>query len=261
MASPTINSNALSNMSGLSEAELQRRAESLVNVGTGKIDALSALDAALAGLTTLDKPSMESFTAAGSASLDVHAIDDPVQAYTQQKAMAGFAPEGVQAPSLGGPAAMLEKMGKSGASKMNGFCCECGCPPPKPAVSSPERGSSPVAAAPQAPSRDQPSTPANTVAPSRATPQARRTGFGLDGSQGNPNDPNPSATPAAPSSGPSAADVQASQSQVDDIGSTDIQFEIIKNKMQQMSQIQDMMSNVVSSMHDQGMTAINNSKA
>ena len=276
MPTNAVSNNALSNMSGLSDAELQKRAQSLVDVKTGKISALSALDAALADATNVSggQAAMANFTAAGSMSIDVHAIDDPLSAFNNgNKAMDGFAGEPPPPPQIGGPQAQLEKASKSGAKKMTGFCGCCPPPapppaPPPPAAVSPEKPSPvaatpPAAAAPEAPAvpapaRDQPTAP---TAPGRVVPQGRRSGFGLDGSAGNPTTPNNTATtPSSSTTGPTNADIVGAQSEVDS-GSSDMQFEILKMQVNRMSQIQDMMSNVVGAMSDEAMGAIRNVKA
>ncbi|HEY4223870.1 MAG TPA: hypothetical protein VGO62_21090 [Myxococcota bacterium] len=282
----TIQNNSvgnLSNMTGLDEAELAKRAEQMVDVKTGKISALSALDAALveAQLGT-SGANMDAFTAAGSASVNPHAIDDPTQAFTANQAMGGFAPEAPPPPSIGGPQATLEKAAKSGGSKMSGFCgggnysppppppAAAPPPPPPPAVTSPEtpKAPPPVGAAP--PSEDQPSTgsnssdrgtPAPVVAQSTGTKRAMMNGF-LDGAGGSPGLPSAGAPTAstAPAAGPSTADVDEASSDLDS-DSTNIQFEVLKMQMQKMQQGQDALSNVISAMADEAKTAINNVKA
>ncbi len=261
--------NHLKNMTGLSEAELQRRAEQMVDVKTGKIAALSALDAALVQSSMGQTATMASFTAAGSASLDVHTIEDPAHAFTHSQPFAGFAPEPPPAPAIGGPQGQLEKASRAGGKKITGFC-GCHCPPPPPCepepppVFSPEGGANHVATPP--PSQD--ATPPQTAAPAPQTPPApevtprahitaqMRTGFGLDGAGGAPNGD----APATSSQGPSAADLTGAKSDLD-AGSSDMQFEILKMQIQRMSQVQDAMSNTINAMTEEGMTAIRNAKA
>ena len=85
--------------------------------------------------------------------------------------------------------------------------------------------------------------------------RVRRSGFGLDGSGGAPT-----GAPAASASGPSAGQFASAASDLDG-NSNNMKFEILKMQIQKMTQIQDAMSNVISTMSDQGMTAIRNAKA
>ena len=68
---------------------------------------------------------------------------------------------------------------------------------------------------------------------------------------------------AAGSAGPSGSlDVSAASAQGDiDASSRNLQFEMLKNQVARMSEMQNLMTNVMSAMHEQGMTAIRNVKA
>jgi hypothetical protein len=251
-------------MSGLSEAELAKRAEQLVDVKTGRIDALSALDAALVAVSGGgQKATVDSFNALAAATASPHVIEEPSHQYTHGTPKAGFAPEPPQPPSIGGPAATLEKAGKAGASKMSGFCGGISQPPPPPAPPPPEPAKpqpfspeTPNAPTPQAAplTQDVSSAPvAATPTPARPTATSTgpsRRGF-IDSSAGG-------SAPKAGSSGPSKADIAAAQGSVD---STNIQFEMIKMQVQKMAEVQNAMTNVLAAMQEQAMTAIRNSKA
>lgn len=267
-ASPLQN---LAHMTGLSEAELQRRAEQLVDIKTGKIRGLSALDAALVDAAIADGKA-PAFQAVATA--DPHAIDEPTHAYTHGVPMAGFAPEAPQPPSIGGPLAQLERQAKTGAHKIEGFCGGYAPPAPPPApppraISNPESPSAP--GSPSAP--EVPAPPAVTAPPPAAPPPPAagdrppatggRVGTGplTTSSSGGAR----KGFVDAPSAGgvhvgPSSADTAAASGQVDSL-SRDMQFELIKNEIQKMSQIQQAMSNVVSTMSDEAQVAIRNTKA
>lgn len=309
----------LSQMTGLSQAELAKKAEALVDTKTGKISALAALEAALVDAASAGKTNMESFTAAGSASPSPHAIDEPMHEYTHGVPMEGFAPEPPAAPSIGGPAALLERSAKLGAGRVSGFCGGCYPPPPAPPPpqttspeappppppSSPESGGNsgaevvvlggtppaaveaqaPPPPAPTAPTAPAPVAPPQSVAPTppspsspvivtrpvvpptptrprafmTAAPPTARGGF----VQPSPTASNAKSGAAAGSTGPSGSlDVSAAGAQGDiDANSRNIQFELLKQQVQKMSEMQNLMTNVLSAMHEQGMTAIRNVKA
>lgn len=313
----------LSQMTGLSQAELAKKAEALVDAKTGKISALAALEAALVDAATAGKANMESFTAAGSASANPHTIDEPLHEYTHGVPMDGFAPEPPAPPSIGGPAALLERAAKLGAGRVSGFCGGCYPPPPPappppvspeapaaPPPSSPESGNNaggevvlgptpssvesqtapppaptaptapttsappPQSVAPTAPAPTSPTSPSVVLAPPTApaapnktrafsstvpAPSARKGGF----VQATSTPGTAKSGAAAGSAGPSGSlDVSAAAAQGDlDANSRNIQFELLKQQVQKMSEMQNLMSNVLSAMHEQGMTAIRNVKA
>ena len=276
----------LSQMTGMSPAELARRAEGLVDAKTGKIAALSALDAALvANTSTAGKSAADAFAAMGAATANPHAIEEPSHVFTHGAPQGGYAPEPPAPPSIGGPLALLEKSAKSGASRMSGFCGGCTPPaPPPPAevlVVSPEGGGSAPAAGGCGP--DQPATvlaTSDTTAPFVATPappappaatpgvpvrtqrsplsnaaqalQGRMRGF----------EAGSAAPPGAGGrvGGPPASDQASLQGDLD-ANSRNMQFELIKNEIQKMTQLQNAVSNTLAAMHEQAMTAIRNAKA
>ncbi len=117
---PLVN---LSQMTGLSPAELQRRAEQMVDVKTGTINALKALDAALvANTSTQGKASSDAFAQLAVSSANPHAIDDPAHTFVHGAPQGGYASEPPAPPSIGGPLAQLEKAAKAGQKKISGFC-------------------------------------------------------------------------------------------------------------------------------------------
>ena len=256
----------LSQMTGLSQAELAKRAEQLVDAKTGKVSALSALDAALAQALLGSGPTMESFTAAGAASARPHTIDEPVQAFSHAQPMAGFAPEAPAPPSIGGPAALLEKAAKLGAGRISGFCGSCYQPP---AVNAPEGGNNGgggvVVVSPPASQVSPPAPPASSsppaVSPLGFATSSAPVSLAKKGFAGAP----PATTGAAaggqaPSNSTIGTDTAAVQGQLD-TGSMAIQFEVLKNQMARMAEMQNLITNTMSAMHEQAMTAIRNVKA
>jgi hypothetical protein len=292
------NLSTLSQMTGLSQAELAQRAEQLVDQKTGKIHALSALDAALVDASTgSGKSTLEAFASLAAANQKPHAIEEPLQAFTHGLPMAGFAPEAPAPPSIGGPAAQLDRSAKDGARRVAGFCGGCQPPPapPPPAVSSPEGGSSGggdvVVSAPEAPSAPPATPPPAEAAPLPAAPPpaaARPAAAPAPPAPAPPprSTPKPSfapgqpaftptggltssrrgfagAAPGAPAAPPPSFNPAASAATQSEIDSTsrNIQFELLKNQIQKMAEMQTLRSNILSSMHEQGMTAIRNVKA
>jgi hypothetical protein len=119
---------SLAQHTGLSEAELQRQAEQLVDVKTGKIRALSALDAALlVSQTGVNQGTAQSFEALAAASQQAHVMESPVQAFTRTasnaNALAGYAetPPEKPTPNLG---QVLDRAGKVGTSRLGGLLKE-----------------------------------------------------------------------------------------------------------------------------------------
>lgn len=272
MSSNPASLNNLSQMTGMSPAELARRAEGLVDAKTGKIAALSALDAALvANIAGSGRNAAESFTAQGAQSANPHSIDDPAHTYTHGAPQGGYAPEPPAAPSIGGPLAQLEKAAKSGAQRMAGFCGSYNPPreetPPAPLEGGGNAGGcdpgAPLAAQDtvtpgsqtQSPPPAASTPPARTsrvpvVSPAAQALQGRMRGFG-------------GPTPTAPGGNLNASPLtQATQVQGElDATSRAIQFEKIKMEIQKMTELQNAISNVMATMHEQGMTAIRNAKA
>ena len=60
--------------------------------------------------------------------------------------------------------------------------------------------------------------------------------------------------------GPPASDQASLQGDLD-ANSRNMQFELIKNEIQKMTQLQNAVSNTLAAMHEQAMTAIRNAKA
>ena len=180
-----------SSMTGLSEAELAKRAEQMVDVKTGKIAALSALDAALvAAQAGGASTSFDSFQGAAAVTADPHAIEEPTHAYQHAKPAAGFAPATNERAN---PNAhnVLDSAAKTGQAK---------------------------------------------IAKSGLLDAVLAPG-GID---------------------PAALAGASDQLQGD---SRNIQFEMLKNEIQKMSQAMQAMSNTLNAMHEQAMTAIRNAKA
>ncbi len=176
----------LSSYTGLSEVELQKRAQELSS--TGKLKSLSALDAALlAASSGTNQNTVNAFDAMSAGNQEPHALEEPAQVMARATTSSvGFAPATtVSTPSLAAAnsPANLDKAATAGLTRIKGFVGE-----------------------------------------------------------------QQSLTPA---------DLGGAKSQVDS-SSRDIQFEQLKNEMQKMSQIQTLMTNVLSSIHENAKTAINN---
>ncbi len=121
----TINTSVqtLSHMTGMSEVELQKRAQDLV--ATGKVKGLSALEQQLVVQTTGPKQStVEAFQAMGVGNAEPHALEEPAQVLGHATANAGFAPSPTATTagmtSAVSPAA-LDAAASSGQQRMNGF--------------------------------------------------------------------------------------------------------------------------------------------
>lgn len=266
--------NNLSQKTGLSSAELQKRAEGMVDVKTGKIPLLSALDAALvANTATASKSTSDAFAAMGAQTASPHTIDDPSHVFTHGAPQGGYAPEAPAPPSIGGPLALLEKAAKTGVSRMAGFCGSVQPPPqeqqplevaaegnnnanvggcdPAPAPLSVDGG---VAASGPA-TRTQPSQSVRPerplLSPTAQALQGRMRGFG-------------GPTPTAPGGNLEGAPLTSRANEVQnelDSTSRAIAFEKVKMEIQKMTELQNAISNVMATMHEQGMTAIRNAKA
>ncbi|HEY1099640.1 MAG TPA: hypothetical protein VGF99_11965 [Myxococcota bacterium] len=116
----------LTSFTGLSEVELQRRAQELV--ATGKTKGLSALDAALLASTTGPKQAtVDAFGQMGAATQSAHVLEEPAQVMARSANDAGFAAAPVSAtPSLTSAAspAVLDKASTSGSTRVQGFMGE-----------------------------------------------------------------------------------------------------------------------------------------
>lgn len=109
---------ALSTFTGLSEAELQRRADSMGAVATHRVQVLSSLDAALAqGSTSSAAAAQDAYAALSATSLQPHAIEDPVHAYARSDDASGFAPS-ERVPASAGD---LDKAARRALVKLSGF--------------------------------------------------------------------------------------------------------------------------------------------
>jgi hypothetical protein len=265
--------NNLSQKTGLSSAELQKRAEGMVDVKTGKIPLLSALDAALvANTATASKSSSDAFAAMGAQSANPHTIDEPSHVFTHGAPQGGYAPEAPAPPSIGGPLALLEKAAKTGASRMAGFCGSVQPPPQEqPLEVAPEGnnnqdvggcdpGPAPVSADGGVVSTG-PATrtqPSQSVRPDR--PQLSQAAQALQGRMRGFGGP----TPTTPGGNLEGAPISSRANEVQgelDSTSRAIAFEKVKMEIQKMTELQNAISNVMATMHEQGMTAIRNAKA
>lgn len=82
----------LSSMSKLPEAELQKRLESLKDPRTGKVRALSTLDAALVGSAGgMKQTTIDAYDAMQARAQTSHVIEQPTQAYTRGTPASGYA--------------------------------------------------------------------------------------------------------------------------------------------------------------------------
>jgi hypothetical protein len=113
----------LSTMTGLSEAELQRRAQELVS--SGRIKGLTALEQQLVAQTTGPKQStVEAFQAMGVGNAEPHALEEPAQVLGQLQTEGGFAPS-PKATTAGMTAqtspAALDAAAAAGQARMTGF--------------------------------------------------------------------------------------------------------------------------------------------
>lgn len=107
----------LSSMSRLPEAELKQRLEQLKDPSTGKVRALSHLDAALVGATGgMKQTTIDAYDAMQARAQTSHVIEQPTQAFTRAAPAAGYAAgeEIKNTPQLGN---MLASAGKSAAKR------------------------------------------------------------------------------------------------------------------------------------------------
>jgi hypothetical protein len=121
----TINANVqtLSTMTGMSEVELQKRAQEMV--AAGKVKGLTALEQQLVVQTTGPKQStVEAFQAMGVGNAEPHALEEPAQVLGHVTSEAGFAPS-AQTTSAGMTAATspaaLDAAAAAGQQRMTGF--------------------------------------------------------------------------------------------------------------------------------------------
>ncbi len=116
----------LSTFTGLSEVELQRRAQEMVT--TGKAKGLSTLDAALLASTTGPKQTtVEAFGAMAAATQQAHALEEPAQVLARAANDVGFAAAATTStPSLASAnsSAVLDKAATAGAMRVQGFVGE-----------------------------------------------------------------------------------------------------------------------------------------
>lgn len=117
---------SLSTFTGLSEVELQRRAQEMV--ATGKAKGLSALDAALLASTTGPRQTtVDAFGAMGASTQQAHALEEPAQVVARVANDVGFAASPVATTasltSANAPAA-LDKAAASGTDRVKGFLGE-----------------------------------------------------------------------------------------------------------------------------------------
>lgn len=122
---------SLSTFTGLSEAELARRAQDMV--ATGKLTGLKALDAALVqGSMSTNQGAAATMTAGGSQSAKPHVLEEPMSVLAHKPVGAtgdGFATAAsVAVPSLASAssAASLDKAAANGKAKATGFVEEAG---------------------------------------------------------------------------------------------------------------------------------------
>jgi hypothetical protein len=112
----------LSQMTGMSEVELQRRTQEFV--ATGKLKGLSALDQQLLAQTTgPQQKTVDAFGAMATASQEPHALEEPAQVLGHVTANAGFAPEATANGSLvaANAPAVLDRASATAQHKMAGF--------------------------------------------------------------------------------------------------------------------------------------------
>ena len=112
----------LSHMTGMSEVELQRRAQEASS--SGKLKGLSALDQQLLAQTTgPQQKTVDAFGAMAAASQEPHVLEEPAQVLGHVAANAGFAPEGTANASLvaANSPAVLDRAAQSAQQKMAGF--------------------------------------------------------------------------------------------------------------------------------------------
>jgi hypothetical protein len=115
---------SLSTFTGLSEVELQKRAQEFV--AAGKVKGLSALEEALVATTTGPKQStVEAFGAMTAASTQsAHALEEPAQVLTRGGADAGFAAAPATASASlvsASSSASLDKAAANGSARLKGF--------------------------------------------------------------------------------------------------------------------------------------------
>lgn len=112
----------LSTFTGLSEVELQRRAQEMV--ATGKARGLSALDAALLASTTGPKQTtVDAFGAMGASTQQAHALEEPAQVAGRSANDVGFAPAPSTSASLTSSTspANLDRHAQMAMERVKGF--------------------------------------------------------------------------------------------------------------------------------------------
>ena len=102
---------------GLSETELQRRlASTPTTTAASRLTTLSALDAALVqGLP--QATTQDAFAALSATTREAHGLEDPLHAFANDTATAGFAAGAPVSPS----AAALDAAGKMGVARVSGL--------------------------------------------------------------------------------------------------------------------------------------------
>jgi hypothetical protein len=115
---------SLSTFTGLSEVELQKRAQEFV--AAGKVKGLSALEEALVATTTGPKQStVEAYGAMTAASTQsAHALEEPAQVLARGGADAGFAAAPATASASlvsASSSASLDKAAANGSARVKGF--------------------------------------------------------------------------------------------------------------------------------------------
>lgn len=107
----------LSSMSRLPEAELTRRIAELKDPSTGKVKALSTLDAALVqSAGGMKQSTLAAYDSLSTRAQTSHVIEEPAQAFTRTQSQAGYAEGPVEKPS---PQLknVLDAAGKAGAKR------------------------------------------------------------------------------------------------------------------------------------------------
>lgn len=189
-------------MSRLPEAELQQRIQQMRDPKSGAVNALKALDAALAtaGMGA-GKAQADNFTAAGSKSQTTHVYDTPDEAFMRPHIPEGYAP-GEDTGRIASVKAFLETTSKTGLKRAMSL------------------GNS---------------------------------GF-IDSLAGGYSE-------MVADVASKMKDFKKGPKPGEDETSRQMQFEMIKQQMQKISQIETMLTNTLKMMHEQGMQAIRNTRA
>lgn len=110
---------SLSQMTGLSEAQISKEAAKVAESTKGRIAELQRLEAWLARTTQgVNAKTAGAFEALSTTAVDAHPFEEALHAFTRRDAGAGYAPAAPRPTTSPVTAATLEESAKDGAQKM-----------------------------------------------------------------------------------------------------------------------------------------------